>query len=155
MSVSLFRAAACAAAVLLLAASANAAELYRWVDDKGVTHYGDVVPERYRAKATRVGTSPPPTDAQRRDAIDRAARDRAAAAELSARKATPPAPRSTGNAAPSPPTDPRQRCKAEWDRYRASDECFAPFRNRNGSVRAEAFEQCEPVTQPDCNEDAR
>lgn len=145
------RTALLAAMLCALSGSGHGAELYRWVDEQGRTHFGDTVPERYRDKATRVGSSTPPTDAQRRDALERAARQRAAADALAARKSVPP-PRATGNAAAAPPTDPRQRCAYEKARYEASAECFAPFRNANGSLKPEAFEKCESVPMPDCSE---
>ena len=48
---------------LLLLPHVSAAEVYRWVDDEGTTHYVtglDRVPERYRAKAQDVSGSPRP-----------------------------------------------------------------------------------------------
>ena len=38
----------------LLSSHANAAELYRWTDDKGKTHYTDRVPPQYMKKGYRV-----------------------------------------------------------------------------------------------------
>ncbi|MBI5919439.1 MAG: DUF4124 domain-containing protein [Nitrosomonadales bacterium] len=39
-------------AVLLLALSASAeARLYKWVDDKGITHYGETIPPEYANKS--------------------------------------------------------------------------------------------------------
>jgi predicted aspartyl protease len=49
---------ALALVAMLAAAPPAAAEYYRWVDDRGGTHYAegiDSVPERYRARATPLG----------------------------------------------------------------------------------------------------
>ncbi|MGH7768567.1 MAG: aspartyl protease family protein [Candidatus Binatia bacterium] len=53
------------AALLLSAGAATTAEMIRWVDEKGVVHFTDSaknVPEKFRAKATRIpiGSRPPP-----------------------------------------------------------------------------------------------
>ena len=53
--------------------AAGAAEIYRWVDDKGVTNVSDVVPEKYKKVAQRVETPPAPDEATRRAAAVRAA----------------------------------------------------------------------------------
>jgi len=50
-------------ALTLALASAAHAQLYRWTDDKGETHFGqgvESVPERYRSRARAVGTVDPP-----------------------------------------------------------------------------------------------
>jgi hypothetical protein len=39
-------------------------------------------------------------------------------------------------------------CDAAFERYRESIDCFAQFRNQNGSVRAEAYRYCSPVLDP-------
>lgn len=39
-------------------------------------------------------------------------------------------------------------CDAAFTRYRESMECFARFRNVNGSVKAEAYRYCTPVADP-------
>lgn len=43
-----------------------------------------------------------------------------------------------------------ERCEQELQRYRESQECFAPYRNANGSIKPEAFEHCEDLPQPQC-----
>ena len=66
----MMRSTALAAALLVLLAWATApeAEIYRWVDERGVTNYSeglDSVPEKYRAGAVPIGLSnaPPPPSA--------------------------------------------------------------------------------------------
>lgn len=53
---------ATALAVLILAAGAANAEVYRWVDDQGQVHYGDRPPKQAGRAATgsRVPIAPPP-----------------------------------------------------------------------------------------------
>lgn len=55
--------------------------------------------------------------------------------------------------APPPETldirDRKRKCREEWKKYRASQECFARYRLANGGVRAEAFRHCKEVKQPD------
>lgn len=68
----------CATLVLLAVGTAGAAELYRWVDDQGVTHFGDRPPANVQAQPLE--TPPPPPagevqDAQRRLEALRAAAD--------------------------------------------------------------------------------
>ncbi len=51
-------------AVLIVGAAAAAAQMYRWVDDQGNSHYSeglDSVPERFRAAATRLRVQTAPT----------------------------------------------------------------------------------------------
>ncbi len=55
----LFRAAATLLALAFCLAPAAHAQLYRWTDDSGETHFGqgpESVPERYRSRARSVGT---------------------------------------------------------------------------------------------------
>jgi predicted aspartyl protease len=52
-----------ALALTLILASAAHAQLYRWTDEKGETHFGqgiESVPERYRGRAGAVGSVEPP-----------------------------------------------------------------------------------------------
>ena len=61
----------CAGLVVL---AAQAVEMYRWVDEHGVVNISDVVPDKYKKTAQRVNSSQfDLTDAQRRDAAERAA----------------------------------------------------------------------------------
>jgi hypothetical protein len=45
--------------------------------------------------------------------------------------------------------DRKKKCQEDWKRYRASQRCFARYRLANGGVRAEAFQHCKEVKQPD------
>jgi hypothetical protein len=150
---------ACAFAAL----AAQAGVVYRWVDDQGRTHVSDVVPEKYRDRATRIDTgafevSPERTkEAQERAARDKAradeaakARERAAAAErVPAASAAAAAAR-----AASAPKDvpPGADCATRLRLYRESQECFARYRTVHGGLKAEAFQNCAEVPDPvpDC-----
>jgi hypothetical protein len=39
-------------------------------------------------------------------------------------------------------------CDAKWERYFKSQECFAPYRNANGSLKPGAYENCTEVKKP-------
>jgi len=78
----LFRAAAVLLALTFCLAPAAHAQLYRWTDDSGETHFGqgpESVPERYRSRARSVGTvdAPPvpsgPVEAKVTDGVTRIA----------------------------------------------------------------------------------
>lgn len=126
-------------ALLLLATALPAsAEVYKWVDEKGRTHFGEVVPERYRKSATTLAPGAVNT-------ISGSQLRGPATAPAAATEEEPPA---AAPAAPAAPTDSRSACEAEWARYRASQECFEKFRQANGSLRAGAADTCEAVPQP-------
>src|SRR5947208_2663930 len=67
-------------------ASAFGGDIYRWVDGRGNTHYGDVVPDQFRSQARRVEVAAQPTPEQRRDGLERASRDREAANRFAAKR---------------------------------------------------------------------
>lgn len=145
--------------IALSAAAAGAGDLYRWVDENGSTHVSDVVPAPYRGIAERVDTSASEiSDAQRQEALARAARekqladerDRAAQIEQSQ---PPPTRPKTAELSPSDNSD--AECEQLIREYRESQECFAPFmfshgngRHRRSGVRQEAYLYCKRVQSP-------
>ena len=132
------------------ALTANAADIYRWVDETGRTHLSDVVPDRYKRSAVRVDPQlPEPTPAQRREAEARAARERQRAAAIQSAGPAASAPGSlSAGAASARPSGAEADCETSRRRYQESQECFAPFRLANGAVRAEAFAHCTVVPDP-------
>ena len=103
--------------VLAMAVSAQATDVYRWVDEHGRVHLADSVPDRYKSSAMRIAG--PVTRANSRQ----------------------PVPQRTDRT--------HSDCAALHLAYRRSQECFAPFIQANGSVKAEAYQQCgEPVLNP-------
>jgi hypothetical protein len=151
--------------VLALMAAAGAATIYRWTDDKGKTHFSDVVPQKYQTSAKPVDLPPtPPTSEQQQQAIEQAAEDKARAAKSSTREQAHEAPVSASVAAATPaakrpPMAPTESTDCTtWRRlYQESLECFAPYRTTRGATKAEAFDRCTPVDEPPvrCGRDAR
>lgn len=152
------RLAATLSAGVLVLAPAWAGTVYRWVDDAGRVHYGEQVPERYRAQArTLDAPANAPTAEQQREAMARAQRDKERAAALAAARAASAASaaRPPASAASTPPAkrpaqrpDERTDC-ATWQRlYQESLDCFGPYRTVRGAVKPEAFERCNEVPEP-------
>lgn len=125
-------------ALLLLLALPAHAEIYKWVDERGRTHFGEAPPEKYRKSATPVAPSPLNT-IEGKVLGKRPDRELAPAGDTS----TPAAP-----VVPQPSE--AERCAAEHARYSASQACFARFRNANGSLKAEAAAHCANVPEPAC-----
>lgn len=132
--------------------SAVAGNIYRWVDDNGMVHYGDTVPDKYKDTATRkpeLKDEHPVIDAKGTSEEQNA---RARAREILDDRPKPPAaPPAAPVAEPEPATaapTASLTCQQQWAAYNASQACFATYRNANGSVQAEAFEQCTPVPEP-------
>lgn len=134
----------------------GAAEIYRWTDDQGQTHYSEVVPEKYRKTARPVSPSATnPSADQQREAQERSAREKARAAAIESadadpRRAAPPAPAASAAVQKRPSRVPDARTDCEtWARlYKESIDCFAPFRTARGATRGEAFDFCTPVDEP-------
>jgi hypothetical protein len=138
---------------VLVAPLARSADIYRWVDEQGRTHISDTVPERYRGVATRLDAKPiEPTAQQRAEAADRAAKDRAALADLdAARRAHAQAAAASAASAPSgskrvAPVG--SECDRLWQEYHESQECFAPYQLGPWGIKAEAFKKCKEVRNP-------
>ena len=132
----------------------QAADIYRWVDEQGRTHASDVVPERYRGVAVRIDSKLyQPSERQRAEAADRAARDRAALSEIEAARQA----RSQANAGSSASPDaatrqaagsPGSECERLWKEYHESQVCFAPYQLGGRGVKAEAYSKCKEVPNP-------
>lgn len=142
--------------VLLLAlpSLSQAADIYRWVDEQGRMHAGDVVPERYKGTAVRIDSKRyQPSERQRAEAADRAAKDRAALSELEAARLARSQASAGSPASPDPAT--RQaagssgsECERLWQEYHESQVCFAPYQLGGRGVKAEAYSKCKEVPNP-------
>ncbi|WP_161974723.1 DUF4124 domain-containing protein [Piscinibacter terrae] len=142
-------------AILVMAAATavQATEIYRWSDEMGHVHFSDSVPERYKSSAVRIewrvnrGTA-----AEREQARALAEREKAQAAELARQRQSVPQPVAAAFGPPQTIPQPvagNADCAQSYQAYRQSQECFAPFIQANGSVKAEAYAQCgEPVLNP-------
>ena len=150
----------------------QAADIYRWVDDQGQTQVSDVVPERYRDRASRINSRKfELTSEQKFEARDRAvyraqrARDenvlrrqaneealageqkrgdRAAQDLAHARAKTNPV---------TPAGNTNKQCDALWRHYNDGVACFGRFAAGNvggGSVRIrpEAYQFCTDAPLP-------
>lgn len=130
-------------ALLLLAALPARADIYKWVDESGRTHFGEEPPAKYMKKATALTPQPTntiPGDKLRGNSPARSS-DAEAGAESSHSEAPPPP--DTGK-----PADTPLDCQGQWQKFRDSQACFARYRNANGSLRVEAKDNCENMEQP-------
>lgn len=123
-------------ALLLLATLPAQAEIYKWVDEKGRTHFGEVVPDKYKKSATPMAAQP--LNTIQGSALRGPSRPAPAAEEAPPRQ----------SAEVERPLTEAERCRAEQARYSRSQSCFARYRNANGSLKSEAAENCENVPQP-------
>ena len=134
-----------------IASAASAATIYRWVDENGRTHISDAVPEQYKTRAVRTDSrmadipAEREFDAQRRLAQQKARLDAAAQGrEREAARVPPGAALAQRRPAEAPASD----CATLRRLYRESQECFAPFKNANGSTKAEGYGKCAELENP-------
>lgn len=123
--------------ILVLALPAHA-EIFKWVDERGRTHFGEAPPEKYRKSAAPVATQPVNTI------------DGRILGKPSGRAAATSGPGETPAPVAPPALSDQERCASEHARFSASQSCFARYRNANGSLRAEASNNCENIPQPTC-----
>jgi hypothetical protein len=140
----------------------GAGEIYRWVDERGVTNVSDVVPEKYKKVAQKVDTGPlEPDEATRREAVARAAAIASAAASgtgpaaaANARQggsvATPlSASRSASSAASASASGDGDDCATLQRRYKESQDCYGPQpRTITGAINGARSPQCTAVVDP-------
>ncbi len=123
------------------------AQVVKWVDDAGKTHYGDTVPDKYKRRAKPVTlTVDTPSEQQVQEAQARVRKD---VAQAGASASSPAAQALTGASGASAPQGLDMSCEAQWQRYDEAYACFNPYRNANGSVKAEAFKHCTQVKAPE------
>jgi hypothetical protein len=150
------------AALLALAlwSAASAVEVYRWVDDRGITNVSDVVPDKYKRVAQKVEFAPvEPDDATRRAAVARAAAIASAAASgagptaaANARQggsvATPLSASRSASASASSDRD-SDDCATLQRRYKESQDCFGPQpKTITGAINGARSPQCPVVVDP-------
>jgi hypothetical protein len=135
----------------ILSAEAGAADIYRWVDEKGHTHVADVVPPRYKDSATRIDTrSSEVSEQQRAEAQARAAREKAAQASAQRESAPPVAaePGAAGKKTDRPAAKNNAGdCEQQRRAYDESQACFVRYATQWG-IKGEAYEHCTSVPDP-------
>lgn len=131
-----------------------AQEIYRWVDDSGRVHISDTVPEQYKSSAKRYDARQfERTEEQKR----RAEINRQRAADVL--RSAPVRPALTNPDAANPGTaslpqnqpalDPATAdCDALHQQFKEAQECFTPFRTRDGIRGGEAFQKCQDIPPP-------
>jgi hypothetical protein len=134
----------------LLAFAVHAAEMYRWIDERGVTNISDSVPDKYKAIAQRVDTTQfDAEEARRRESARRAAVPASGAASAasvaaSASAATPGALSASAAAANG------DDCPTLQRRFRDAQKCFGPaVRTINGNVNSARSPECPNVVDPE------
>lgn len=135
-------------------AGAGASPVCRWVDASGQTHVSDTVPSAYQAGASCTDSDQfELTPAQQRDAERRTADEQFRARNLGvlppagAASGIPRTPR--GAKRPAETITDATDCPTWWRIYDESSACFGPFRTPQGSVKPEAFDQCNEVASPE------
>lgn len=124
----------------LVSASSWGGELYKWVDENGAIQMGDTVPPKYRNKAKRLNYQElAPATAPQAPVPSAPLFPRPQAPEVQV------VPAAKGDAGNSDSYEEKMR------KYRASQECFAPYRNATGGIKAEAFQHCTDIPEPQRN----
>jgi len=135
-----------AAAVLaMLAPAAGASTICRWVDENGRTQLSDEVPERYKSSASC-------TDSQKYDVSPMQRQAAPQRAQGSAPTEVSPASGTASGAGPKRPAEgvtDSTDCQTWWRRYEEAEACFGPFRTARGGIKAEAFQSCTSVPNPE------
>lgn len=127
-----------------------AGDIYEWTDDHGGIHITDIVPDKYKSRARKIDTrNSEVTPQQRSEAEARAAKDKemvekAQAEADAARTRMRRDPAAAPGVAPRPADD----CATLQRLFKESQNCFAPFRREDGTVKPEAFQKCKDLPDP-------
>ncbi|ARU03988.1 hypothetical protein CCO03_04240 [Comamonas serinivorans] len=128
-------------------AAPAATGVYKWKDASGRWHYGDQPPSpKADPMKLRVHT---PTEAETQAARARLEAMQADSAAKAAQQAGAGAPPSGRAPAGSGPLPGESACEAKWREYNESYACFDPYRVVGGGIKAEAFQKCKVVKQPE------
>ncbi len=122
------------------------AAVYQWVDEKGTTHYGDKVPDKYKAKSEKVDIKQNDTSfgnnneaAPQSKPLVKPEQSQPIAVETPQLKDVP-----------NTSTNSRDNCEKQIQEYKKSQDCFAPYVIVGGGVKPEAFKYCKELKQPTC-----
>ncbi len=125
---------------------------YEWVDEKGVTNYGDSVPAKYKNKAKalvikeNVISAPVMPKIKKEDSspVNNPEQSQPIVLEV------PPV-RDPNNQEAK--TD--ESCEVQIQKYKESQDCFAQHRNVRGGISEEGVKRCTAVQQPTCSTDRK
>ena len=145
------------AASLLVFAQAQAADVYKWTDSQGVTHFGDKPPPDKKLAATHLDVGGRTlTPDEQKDVDAQLAVDRAA---ITAHNDASPA--TSGNRSPAGSKSPSNEndCARQWRLFNESARCFDPDHHFNADKanHPERYQYCmgmsiKPVVAPFCPE---
>lgn len=136
-----------AACLISLCVTVQAVDIYRWVDEKGNVHFSDSPPEKNKHAVRK-------SDSRQYELTEAQKRESAARTQISSPRNIAQKKEESKTAsldAPHTPTlseDISNDCAALFKAYYDSQICFAPYKNRNGSMKPGAFEQCKQVEDP-------
>jgi hypothetical protein len=135
----------------LVCSPASSADVYKWVDEDGRTHFSDSVPEKYKKSAKKLEPrKTEPNEGQRKAAEERAARDKALAAESGQKpKDAGAAPAvAAGQAPQKQAANDANDCASLHRRYRESVLCYSQVHPANGAEKSDPYAKCEQISDP-------
>lgn len=143
----------------LIYAGFSQADTYKWIDDNGRTNFGDSVPEKYKAKAEKIeikenvvpANTPQtlPDNEEKPDIPAENLKDKLKEEQPKVLEMAPP------KDLPTSQLKSNEDCEAQMQKYRESQECFAPYRTVRGGIKEEGVNRCTVVKQPECITTAR
>ncbi|MES2501288.1 MAG: DUF4124 domain-containing protein [Pseudomonadota bacterium] len=119
------------------------AETYEWVDEKGVTNYGDSVPAKYKNKAKAVEIKENVISAPVIPKIKKVDSNQPEQSEPIVLEKPPV----------RDPNKADESCEVQVQKYKESQNCFAQYRNVRGGINEEGVKRCTAVQQPSCSTD--
>lgn len=136
------------AACLWAAAPAHAeGPIKRWVDERGMVHYGDALPAKPVRDVKTLPDAPQPSAndlARGQSDLDRYRQELQTPAPIAS--APQPQGRPAGPAQPSGPLN----CAQQWQRFDEAYRCMDAYRVRGGGIKTEGFAECPVVKEPGC-----
>lgn len=143
----------------LLYAGFSQADTYKWVDENGRTNFGDTVPEKYKARSEKVEIKENVVPANKTQSLPKAEEESGTQTENPKENLKQEQPKVLEMAPPKDlPTSQlksNEDCEAQMQKYKESQECFAPYRTVRGGIKEEGVNRCTVVQQPDCTTSAR
>lgn len=122
------------------------AQIFSWVDEQGVKHFGDQVPEKYKKDKSEVSLNKLNT-AQSVDTAKLNELSENIKASNDKREESKPKLEEVATEQAKP-----QTCEEQIEEYERSYACFNTCRNANGSINRAKCPDCVSVTRPACYE---